>query len=191
MGKRLDLKDQKFGKLTALEYDHTKVEKDGTARGVWRCVCECGNETYVVAYDIKSGHINSCGCTYKRRQSDHPNWKGFGEISAHWWQQFIRQPFRRKKKKDINITIEDAWKKFLDQDRLCRFTGMELTWSGRDRAKQTASIDRIDSNGNYDNDNIQYVHKQINIMKNSLSDEEFIRWCCLVADYYRENLNKE
>jgi len=47
----------------------------------------------------------------------------------------------------------------------------------------TASLDRIDSSKGYVRGNIQWVHIAINFMKHSLPEEEFIRWCCLVAQY--------
>lgn len=35
-------------------------------------------------------------------------------------------------------------------------------------------------------DNVQWVHKDVNIMKNDWSDEEYILWCSIIADYQRE-----
>lgn len=184
--KRKDLIDQEFDLLTVKEYAYTK---DG--RAYWKCECKCGNVVYVSAVQLYGKKTTSCGCKWGRRASEHPNWRGHGEISASWWRQFLGQRFRRTKKKEVEITIEDAWQKFLDQDRLCRFTGLELIFNHRDRKNHTASLDRIDSNGHYTKDNIQWIHKQINIMKNDLSDEEFIKLCCLVADYSRQNFKKE
>ena len=50
----------------------------------------------------------------------------------------------------------------------------------------TASLDRIDSTKGYTKNNIQWVHKTINKMKNVLHDEEFIQWCNLIANYNKE-----
>ena len=47
----------------------------------------------------------------------------------------------------------------------------------------TASLDRIDSSKGYVKGNIQWVHIAINFMKHSLPEEEFVRWCCLVAKH--------
>ena len=51
--------------------------------------------------------------------------------------------------------------------------------------KQNLSIDRIDSFKGYEKDNIQLVDKRINMMKGSLSNEEFIELCTKVADFNR------
>lgn len=45
------------------------------------------------------------------------------------------------------------------------------------------SIDRIDSNGVYEEGNVQWVDKRINMMKGTLSNEEFIELCTMVAKY--------
>lgn len=54
---RADLAGQTFGKLTTLE----PAGKRGQDT-VWRCRCECGNETIVRTRDLRSGSIKSCGC---------------------------------------------------------------------------------------------------------------------------------
>lgn len=48
-GRRLDLKGQTFGYLTALY--PLKERKHGNV--VWHCKCKCGNETDVIATELK------------------------------------------------------------------------------------------------------------------------------------------
>ena len=50
-----------------------------------------------------------------------------------------------------------------------------------DKSKTTASLDRIDSSKGYTTDNIQWVHKDINIMKNDYGNDYFIEICKKVA----------
>ncbi len=57
MGKRLDLKGQRFGKLTALE---PVGRQNGNV--TWLCRCDCGRETVVRVDHLRSGHSQSCGC---------------------------------------------------------------------------------------------------------------------------------
>ena len=45
----------------------------------------------------------------------------------------------------------------------------------------TASLDRIDSLKGYTEDNVQWVHKHINFMKGSLSENKFIEYCKLIV----------
>ncbi len=53
--------------------------------------------------------------------------------------------------------------------------------------QQNMSIDRIDSNIGYEEGNIQWVDKRINMMKGSLSNEEFIELCTKVSEYNKLN----
>jgi len=56
-----DLTGKKFGRLTAIH----PVAKEGSRKRFWRCRCDCGNETVVEEFHLKSGHTKSCGC-YRR-----------------------------------------------------------------------------------------------------------------------------
>lgn len=53
----VDITGQRFGKLVAIECVGSKKN----AR-LWRCKCDCGQETYVPASMLKSGNTRSCGC---------------------------------------------------------------------------------------------------------------------------------
>lgn len=55
---KLDLVNQKFGKLLVLKMTK-KPEKIGS---YVYCLCECGNHTTANAYSVKNGRTKSCGC---------------------------------------------------------------------------------------------------------------------------------
>ena len=58
MGKFKDLTGLKFGKLTVIEQaGHDKYNKI-----LWKCKCDCGNETITHGRDLVNGHCKSCGC---------------------------------------------------------------------------------------------------------------------------------
>ena len=56
-----NLTGQKFGKLTVLQ---PLKERDQQGRVVWKCLCDCGNFTYVNSTHLlrKKYSTNSCGC---------------------------------------------------------------------------------------------------------------------------------
>lgn len=54
---KLDLTDQRFGKLTVLH----ELEKVKYSR-YWLCRCDCGKETRVLQGNLRRGLSNSCGC---------------------------------------------------------------------------------------------------------------------------------
>lgn len=63
MSKRLNIKNQRFGKLVALSHSHDNASR----QAVWKCVCDCGNITYAPAFKLANGKITSCdNCKPKR-----------------------------------------------------------------------------------------------------------------------------
>ena len=81
-----------------------------------------------------------------------------------------------------NITIEDVALILSEQLSLCALSGMEISAKG-DLKKITASIDRIDNSIGYTKDNIQLVHKKINMMRGTLTVEEFIDFCKSISSW--------
>jgi hypothetical protein len=108
------------------------------------------------------------------------NWTGCGELTGDKWNQIVRSANGKKGRTPITliITIQEAWELFEKQGRKCALTGLDINLNGREG---TASLDRIDSNQGYIHGNIQWVHKDINRMKNVYSQERFIQCCNLVA----------
>jgi hypothetical protein len=125
-----------------------------------------------------------------------PKYTGHEEIQG----SYISGLKCRAKSRKIywKLTNQELWDKFIGQERRCAYTGIILTLDKNNKdhkeGNYTASIDRIDSSKGYEKDNIQWVHKRINIMKGNMSGEEFIEWCKLVsedrvANFTTENLS--
>lgn len=70
-----NLAGQKFSKLLVIE----KVGIKGS-NVVWKCKCDCENETEVLGAKLLSGHTKSCGCM-KKECEDLTN-KKFGMLTA-------------------------------------------------------------------------------------------------------------
>lgn len=89
-----------------------------------------------------------------------------------------------QRNKSWNITAEDAAEQLEIQESKCALTGIELDAgaSGCNLNQITASIDRIDNSIGYEKGNIQWVHKDVNMMRGSLSIERFKEICSLVAN---------
>ena len=81
----------------------------------------------------------------------------------------------------FDITIGEVLALFYNQDRKCALSGIDLIMDERN-GDRTASLDRIDSNGGYTIDNVQWVHKDINMAKRRMSNDEFVAMCSLVAE---------
>lgn len=55
---RINILNQKYGRLTVVE----ECGRNKHQQVLWRCQCDCGNETFVTTGDLRSGHTKSCGC---------------------------------------------------------------------------------------------------------------------------------
>ena len=107
------------------------------------------------------------------KKENNPAWQGYGEVPGKVYSKLKRDA--KKRGIDFNLTIEEISDQYESQNKLCAFTGIPL-YFGLD-----ASVDRIDSNNSYNANNIQIVHKDLNMMKKDMPNEVFIAWCKLVA----------
>jgi hypothetical protein len=65
--KRLDITNQKYGKLTALYRDEEFSNRHKYRHSFWKCKCDCGNEISVYLGHLQNGHTTSCGCDKSSR----------------------------------------------------------------------------------------------------------------------------
>lgn len=183
----LDLIGKTFGRLRVLS--RSGVTPAGHV--TWNCECGCGNSVIRTGTSLTRSKYSSCGCWKPPSGKDSPHWEGVGDISAAWWHNVVHRSASGRKSrsgitKKLDITIEYAWELFLKQDRRCALTGLELRFPKKSTSSEyksaTASLDRIDSTIGYVKGNVQWVHKDINIMKNTYSNNYFINMCKLVAN---------
>jgi hypothetical protein len=80
-----------------------------------------------------------------------------------------------------SLVVEDVWQKYVDQEGVCNLSGIPIGWSAVGQS-HTVSIDRIDSAKGYTVDNIQLLHKDINMMKQAFSQKHFVALCKSVSD---------
>lgn len=104
--------------------------------------------------------------------------KGQGKISGSFWAHIKCNA--RARGLAFDITIQDALDLFRQQEGLCALSGTILILDERD-GERTASLDRIDSGEGYTLDNIQWLHKDVNLAKRCLLNSEFVAMCSLIA----------
>jgi hypothetical protein len=177
--------NQKFGRLTILNF----TGKTNSSRSkIYLCQCDCGNQKEIAITKLKH-KTKSCGCL-KSENLNHESGKqslrfmGHGDISKTFWNRILYSAKNRKK--EFNITIEYAWELFLNQNKKCAISGLDLVISpsSKDMYNKSisASLDRIDSTKGYIGGNVQWVHKDINYMKWKLSVDRFKELCKIVTD---------
>ena len=162
---------KKFHQLEILDYLGTKRTNSNALIHLFKFVCDCGTEG-----EITTGHIGrniSCGCAYK---------KGVGEMSGSYFSKI--QQHATKRGIEFNLTKEFLWNLFLKQERKCALTGIELDFQSKTIVFDgTASLDRIDSSKDYTEDNVQWVHKTVNNIKQTLSEKELFDWAKLIVNH--------
>lgn len=183
------MKNLKSGdKISYLELiEKKKIDGKEQRRKYWVCKCICGKIVTRRSDYLTQGRTMSCGCKHPLKEmteTKSPIWNGCGRLSK---QHFSMIEFLAKKRGiEFNITIEEAWNIYTKQKGLCKLTSLPIDFSGQRQRKkgieQTASLDRIDSNKGYTIDNIQWVHKDVNRMKNAFSTERFLEICKLVTE---------
>lgn len=178
MRAKIDLTGKQFGKWTVLYVDLATLGKKTIS---WVCKCECGLIKSVFRNSLLRGGSSSC---MKCARLNAPLWH---PISYLWKRTKDSARSRKSNIRNIKfeLTKDDMWNQFIKQDKKCALTGIELIIVPLRRQNKdnrtTASIDRIDSNGDYTVDNIQWVHKDLNTMKWNIEQNKFIEYCKLVA----------
>ena len=185
-----DLVGKKFGKLTVVE----KITKpNNTHNTQWKCICDCGQETIATTGKLNYGVKQSCGCLVGHNLKpkfgkDHHCWRGYEEILGAIWYRIIHSA--KKRNHEVGITIKEAWDLFVKQDRKCAISGVELHFAKNSKelllGLNTASLDRIDSNRGYITSNIQWVHVNVNYMKQEFGQSKLLEWCKTITRHQQE-----
>ena len=186
---------EKFGLWTVVsnEVKSGSCLQENNSRSLyWLVQCECGNLAWKNSSLLKSGKTTRCKkCGNKTFISENGDINVNSIILSKYNQTLHNIPTRkhRGRKPDLtfNITVQYLEKLFNDQNRKCALSGISLEPDlSLSMQKQNLSIDRIDSNIGYEVGNIQWVDKRINMMKGSLSNDEFIYLCTLVSEYNKK-----
>lgn len=173
-----DLTDRVFGKWKVISFSRSENE-----HSIWNCRCVCGKECEVHRISLIQKTSRQCrSCADK------------GKAPSEEFRESFLNKIRlcaKRRKIDFDLTRDQLWDLFLDQDRKCALSGLSLKFSKTNRGNftidTTASLDRIDSSKSYTLDNVQWVHKDVNRMKQVFEEKYFKYLCCLIA----ENQSKE
>lgn len=84
-----------------------------------------------------------------------------------------------------NITLEQLADLAEAQEYRCAFSGRLLIFD-MTRNNNTASLDRLDNSKGYTIDNVQWVHKDLNMLRGSIQVDKFIDLCRQVASHRKK-----
>lgn len=148
-----------------------------------KCKCKCGTESMVRVWQLMKGTSMGCPCRAIDKNREKRNY--VGDISDTLWSRI--QKCARVRGIDFNLTKAFAWQLFLEQHSKCALSGIPLILTrqilrGKGQNTITASLDRIDSTLSYTENNVQWVHKDVNKMKQDLTEVRLRELCKLIIE---------
>lgn len=171
-----DLTGKRFGHWTVIR----KSEKRSGGNTYWLCQCDCGNEVEVQRQALRHHKSTKCiKCATKTI-------KVYENIPLSYFHTLVRRS--KNKNIEFTLTIQAINDLYIKQNGKCALSGVSVGFFvGEGKYKSlrnhTASLDRIDSSRGYVYGNVQWVHGDINLMKNIFIQEHFVTMCHAVSQH--------
>ena len=138
-----------FGRLTVIE----RMGKSKSGGATWLCQCDCGNQSIVQGSALRSGVTRSCGCLNRELVTTHGKSK---ERLYRIWNNMLRRCSNPSSQSynyygGRGIIVCPEWLNFESF----------YEWAIDNGYNDTLSIDRIDTNGNYEPKNVRFVSNKV------------------------------
>lgn len=158
--KRLDLLNQRFGRLVVVEKSNSK-----NGETMWKCKCDCGKTTIVSTSNLKAGRIKSCGCFKLDKLIELSTTHNQRHTFLYEVWKAIRQRCNNPKHASYHnyggrgIAVCDEWNKSFQAFYDWSYANGYSTENQKDE-KLKLTIDRINNDGNYEPSNCRWVDRK-------------------------------
>ena len=144
-------KGKRFGRLRVLTVT-SRIWDGGNTRRVCDCVCDCGCKVSVPLGHLRSGNTRSCGCLYKDYVEARSSKAYCKTLTFKSWQAAKTRCYNPNTKDYANYGGRGI--------RMCKRWRDSFLYFLEDmgqRPSKKHSLDRIDSNGNYESKNCRWA----------------------------------
>lgn len=173
MSRMIDIAGQRFGRLVAIEpTNELAINKSK----LWVCNCDCGKVKEIRSSDLRFGKVVSCGCLKDEKTSRRFRKHGMsGTLIYDVWKSMRQRCYNANNNDYPNyggrgIKMDVHWKE--------NFTAFH-EWAKQAGYKEGLTIERLDSDGNYEPDNCCWIANE----KQAFNRRNTIRY-----EYGGENL---
>ena len=146
----IDLTGQRFGHLVVIEYAGRNERRES----LWRCHCDCGNESIVRGDVQRRGPTESCGCG-KGLKHGHHRKPWYSSYKAMMERCYLPSSGNYKRYGGKGVTVCEEWH---DINKFAE-------WVETSGYAPGLTIDRIDPLGNYEPNNCQWLTRSENSKK--------------------------
>lgn len=158
----IDMIGKKYGRLTVVEFDRLQNHKT-----YWKCVCDCGLVVVLPGNSLRSGNTSSCGCLRRetaaaqgKANTKHGNSRDNRTRLYSIWcgmRQRCNNPnhHARALYGGKGVRVCDEWNDY----------SVFKAWAESHGYADNLSIDRIDSNGNYEPSNCRWITLSENVAR--------------------------
>lgn len=194
-----DLIGQRFGRLLVLERVENIISKNGKVIVQYKCICDCGNETFVRYSSLVNKRTTSCGCLHKEQLGNMRRKHGFSHKERLYsvWLDIKDRCYNKNNNHyesygGRGIKMCDIWLNDYGEFRSwCIGNGyrQEIRKSGRNNL----TIDRIDVNGDYEPSNCRWITNKENCLnkRNTMTDEERYKICPICGTHFTVSQRKQ
>lgn len=160
-----------FGKLYVIR----KIDRQYN-QNRYECRCECGKKHISTQSSLRRGLATKCFSCATRKDI-------FG-IPKHYLSELKKNAIDRNL--EFTVSPEYLGNLIIKQNYKCSLSGLDIQFRINNNKTHTASLDRIDSKKGYIENNVQWVHKIVNKIKQDLNEKEFVQMCVFIAENTKE-----